>query len=157
MQLKCYGKECIEDGIKFDRDQLKEYKGKRYCLTHYIQKMNDSKERNQLIVFLKTRFRIQYPTGLMLKQMKSFHDDLGYSYRNIITTIEVIDSKNNVSMDISRGLGLVPYFYEEAMEISKKNENLEIETRKSSKVVIPKNRVVKTNEYKKKKIFDFGE
>lgn len=152
MKKKCYGDECYKNNIKYDDNQLYKYKSKNYCLFHYKKIKEDDKQRQELINCIKHVYKVRYPTGLMLSQIKKMKINNGYSYIGMKETILLLDSKNNIVLDSKYGLGLVPYYYEEARELYRKRINSKTENKpiiKKRKIPISFSRVTE-NTYKNK-------
>lgn len=157
-KLKCYGKSCVENNLKYDRDDLYKYAGKNYCYKHYNKKLIEKRDRNKLYAIIKKYYLVSYPSGLMMGQIKKFVEVNGYTYTGIAETIEYMASKPSISLDSSKGLGLVPYLYEEAMNVynsssaGAKEADFDVQN-----VTVNENKFKEENEVKSKKTFDFND
>lgn len=109
--LKCYGY-CSE---KYPKDELINFKNKNYCKPCYQKRVKEIKDRNTLYETIKERYRITYPTGMMLAQIKDFTENRGYSLSLINYTINYIaDYKRNIKLNPQYGLSIIPHIIDEA-------------------------------------------
>lgn len=144
-QYKCYGY-C---GKKYPIEQLKKFKanpeskseGSNHCKECFKQKEKDVNERKDLYNFLKELFNITFPTGLMLRQIKNFKEEHGYSYKNIKFAVDYIYNVKKVySPTITFGIAGVPYFYDEMInyykELNEKRASTVVKETKSRKIMI---------------------
>lgn len=116
--LKCYGT-CNEKYVKTD---LTNYKSKNYCRKCYEQKYKDDQERALMTNVICTYFDIPYPTGHMLKQMKTFREERNYSYKDQANAICYSKDILKKNMKPSYGLGLIPYVIDGARDYYTKQE-----------------------------------
>lgn len=150
---KCYFPECYDNNIKWDDENLIKFNGKNYCKNHYpiVKKEND--DRLTLINYIRSIFNVPYPSGLILGQIKKFHDVNGYTYEGIKEAIELIKVTPNLVLSNSKGIGIVPWYYDKAQEL----KNSRVEQTKGSdtkrKVYINRNNFEKN---KKEELFDFS-
>lgn len=114
--LKCYGDSCVAENKKYPQDELYQYGGKNYCFKHYHQKLKDKQDRQRLYGLISKNFNIEYPTGLMLSQIKKFQDINHYTLEGIAEAVDYMSTQSWVNMDVKFGLGLVPHVYEDAKE-----------------------------------------
>lgn len=151
---KCYYKDCYDNNIKWDSEYLINFHGKNYCRKHYPRVKKESDDRTALINYLKLVFNVTYPTGLVLGQIKKFHDDLGYSYEGIKDAVELIQVTPSLVLDNSRGIGIVPWYYEKAQDL--KNRKIQNNSdNEVHKTVHIKESTLK-NSRKKEELFDFS-
>lgn len=87
-----YHKECYE-AFELQKTHLKELKD-------YISKI----------------YKIEFPTGWMLKQIKEYKEKRNYTYKGMELTLKfMIENENMLLLDASKsGLGMIPYYYEKA-------------------------------------------
>lgn len=138
---KCYGK-CDK---KYTIDEMIVHKGKRYCKSCYEDREKEQNERNELYSLIKELYKVTYPNGMMLKQIKNYKEQFNYTYEGMIKTLRYL-SKQGVEFKASYGLGLITYKYDEAQEYYKRQEKLLAEQIFKSKVNNkPEVIVVKTN------------
>ncbi|MFQ3843314.1 hypothetical protein AABD41_01545 [Staphylococcus pseudoxylosus] len=102
-------------------------------------KERDIEERKVLIDYIMELFKLDKPTGMILKQIKEFHDDpYNYRYKAIQMTLEYFFEIKNNSTRNARGIGIVPYVYEDASEFYKNLQKINAtdEIHKQEKKVI---------------------
>lgn len=161
--LKCFGKECEQELKKYPKSELFAYKNKNYCFKHFQQKQKEDEDRAKLYGMIKKYFNISYPTGLMLAQIKKFQTVNGYSLESMADTIDYMASLPWVVLDSSKGLGLIPYVYDDAYNERIRSKSAQIKAEEYQQSV--KKQVVEINEDKffndnvktNKKKFNFGD
>lgn len=116
--LKCYGT-CND---KYAKTELINYKSKNYCKSCYDKKFKDDSEREMMVNVICTYFNIPYPTGHMLKQMKTFREERNYSYKDQANAICYSKDILKKQMKPSYGLGLIPYVIDSARDYYTKQE-----------------------------------
>lgn len=77
-----------------------------------IQRENES--RKKLIAYICTNFEISSPTGMMLKQLKTYREVSNYSYDAMTYTLWYVKEILNKKFDMKYGLSIIGYYYEEA-------------------------------------------
>lgn len=118
--LKCYGT-C---GEKYEDVYLKKDGGKNYCKKCLEEKHKEKSDRNSLYKTISELYGLTYPTGMMLKQIKNFRNDNGYSYEDIeYTLLYIRDYKSNIDFHHKYGVSIVPYIIEEAKDFRDKVEH----------------------------------
>ena len=98
--LKCYGDSCVAENKKYPQDELYQYGGKNYCFKHYHQKLKDKQDRQRLYGLISKNFNIEYPTGLMLSQIKKFQDINHYTLEGIAEAVDYMSTQSWVNMDV---------------------------------------------------------
>ena len=116
---KEYG--CFTCGIPLQEESYK-HKGKRYCDLCEVPIREVAEMYKKLIEYICESFGVSEPSGQILKQIKRYKDDYGWSYRDIGYTLWYIDNMTTYSPDIKYGIGLVKTFYDEAMEHCAENK-----------------------------------
>lgn len=159
-KLKCYGKECEEHNLKYDKDDLFEYGRKNYCAKHYHQKLQEKKDRERLYGLISKHFNIPYPTGLMFAQIKKFQEINHYTIDGIAEAVDYMSAQSWVTMDSKYGLGLVPNVYQDAQDEKIRREmttnDISKVDYKPVSVEIDTNKFKEENKVIKKQKFDFG-
>lgn len=106
--------------------------GNRYwhqsCRDIYEQKMEeqkteelknkerDAKEYKELIAYICELYNIEKPTGMILKQVRDFHNEpYNWRYQAIQLALEYFFEIKENSTANARGIGIVPYIYDEAV------------------------------------------
>lgn len=155
--LKCYGRNCLITEQKHLKSQLTSYHSKNYCKDCLkIIKYGDE-ERSRVYMCVKTLFHIPYPTPLMKKQIRNFYEVEGIAYQDMIDTLLLISTKNSVTLDTGRGLGLIPYFLEE-MKDEKNSKRSESDVRVSKVTHLNlRKQDLQSREYINSKMYSFEE
>lgn len=100
---------------KFSKEELIQVnKSTRCCEACYKTQRQESENFKELIDYICKGFNQKAPTGQQLKDIKKFKE-LGYTYKEIQWTIYYIACIKGVNINDGR-LGLVPFYYEKAME-----------------------------------------
>lgn len=157
-KLKCYGKSCEQNGLKYPKEQLFKIGQKNYCAKHYHEMLQEAEDKKKLYAMIRNLYHISFPTGYMLKQIKDFKEERNYSYGNMAEALDYASRQKWVSFETSKGLGVIPYVYEDAINqrIVKKNNQ------QATKSFGIKQQSITVNENKfkqqvKKERFNFGE
>ena len=119
MKIKCYGDKCIENNIKHEKSDLILDGKKRYCKECLDIKRKDIEERGSLYKVIQRIFLLDSmitPQGKYLMKQVKRHKDSGMSYEDMKIVIEYIEKNTNIKFDIKYGLGILPNFYNEAIE-----------------------------------------
>lgn len=156
--LKCYGT-CEKKHLK---QELTKHKGKNYCQVCLKEKRRNDEDYQFLLMKIKTSYNIPYPNGMMLKQIKTFKEDRGYSYHNQGLAIDYIRNVLRKKMETKYGLGLVPYIFDDAVRYYKENEEKArrlkdvsfINNKQRAKI---SGKTLKENDYGEKKIINMEE
>lgn len=119
-------------------------------------KKRDSEEYKELIACICDLFNIKRPTGMILKQVKEYHNEpFGYRYKAIQLALEYFFIIKEHSTADARGIGIVPYIYDEAAEFWKTMAEFhsleETEKEEAQTITIRKQ---KENKRKRKNRFD---
>lgn len=98
------------------REAIRHTNGRYYHNNCYEEWRGQADDRAQLIDYVCKLYNIKAPTGMMLMQIKRFHDEFNYKYKGMELTLryfyEVLDNKPRDG----DGLGIIPYVYEDATE-----------------------------------------
>ena len=95
----------------------------------------NKQHREELSEYVAKIYRIEFPTGWMLKQIKEYKEKRNYTYKGMELTLRFIyEIENKYLREASEtGLGLIPYYYEKAKqyyttmrEVSRYANNVEI-------------------------------
>ncbi|PEN61657.1 hypothetical protein [Bacillus wiedmannii] len=150
--LKCYGT-C---GEKYPQSELTKYKNANHCLPCYQAKVKEVEDREKLYELIKKTFNLNFPTGLMLKQVKQFREERQYTYKNIAFTIDYIVRIKKMKLHMQYGIALVPHFYDEMIAYYKdlKRRREQMKDIKPRKVTVKMQPPVLENEYRKKKLIN---
>lgn len=149
----------------FDRDEVEfKTKNNRYyhleCYNATQKKTDDYQNLIEYICYLRDW---KSPTGFVLKQIKEFKEEKGFTDRGIQLALYYMYNirGDKIPTEMTIGIGAVEYVYDEAMnyykefaEINKHNKGVKLE-QETRKVHLSKHE--KTNKYKKRKMIDLEE
>ncbi len=158
---KCYGKSCVSKNLKHQKELLIVHNGKKYCEACLNEKIKNIEDRNELYNTIKQLYKISYPTGMMLKQIKTYKEEFGYTYKGMTQTLKFINNDDNkVDFNYKYGLGIITYRYDKAMEFYSNQEKMVKENIfKSSdieEITVISNRPNNINKIKENRIIDLG-
>lgn len=128
--LKCYG-EC---GGKYLKNELTKLGGLNYCIPCAEKKQKETKDREILYTTIQSIYKIPYPNGQMLKQMKDFKEQRNYTYEGMTKTLCYAVKVLKMTLYLRGALALLPYHYDSAKkyydELEEKRKNTgEIDTK----------------------------
>lgn len=118
---KCYGT-C---GNKYEAEEMSVLGGKKYCFSCKEAKESKEKAMKELYATIKRLYNINFPTGLMLKQIKQYAEERSYTYEGMTQTLKYLQNKG-VAFNPTYGLGLISYEYENAQAFFKQQEQIAI-------------------------------
>lgn len=95
------------------------YFNKRYyCKTCFAQVQKEQNNLQELEQYILQKYQIEELTGLMAKQIKTFHDDNHYQYKGMFLTLQYYwDFLGNPVGDYTAGVGIIPYYYDAAKQL----------------------------------------
>lgn len=114
MRIKCYGPHCYSQGIKHNKADLIMYKRRNYCSLCFPIVKSEKEAYQHLLTFIKNNYHIQFPTQIMLNQIKQYRQIKGYSSSGIEVALEYMHLVKGKAYNSRFGLGYIPYIYEEA-------------------------------------------
>jgi predicted RNA-binding Zn-ribbon protein involved in translation (DUF1610 family) len=135
---------CKDCGKQLKSEEKHIHSSKTYCDKCYEKVIRDSEEYKQLIKYICDNYEIDRPTGLMLKQIKDFKTEFGYTYGGIAYTLWYIKEILNKEFIVIYGISLVKFCYEDAKNYYIHQEEIAKSMEINSKAEI-KTRVVKIN------------
>ena len=74
-------------------------------------------DRQTLYSYIAKLFDMDFPNGWMMKQVKDFKERHGYTYKGMQMTLEYWTETLGNSMHDAKGVGIIPYIYDEAKEL----------------------------------------
>ncbi|MEG2786442.1 MAG: hypothetical protein RR942_01385 [Romboutsia sp.] len=110
---KCGQENNKEDAIK---------QGNRYYCSDCIEDIGEYKE---LISYVCELYRVTKPSMLIVKQVKDFKDKYNFTNIGIQYTLKYYHEILNKSVMDDKGIGIVPYYYDQAKYYYKNKFNLE--------------------------------
>lgn len=139
---KCYGKDCVEKGLKYPKEELI-YKGsKGYCSKCYAEIIEEEKQRNLLYKYIEDIYNISFPTAFMLKQIKDFKERDGIDYKNQRFTLKYAKDILGLDLQVKFGVAIIGYRYHEMLEYCK---DIEEKKKQSENIGASENQVIKIN------------
>jgi len=136
------------------------HSSKAYCKECYDKIQVSGQSYNLLIKTICEYLNIERPTGLILKQMKEYKEQLGYSYDGMTYAMWYIKTIEGKSFsEIKYGIALVKYAYERARDYFNNQQKIEASVQNNKEHREEKVNVVKMNMdkvYAKKKDFIFN-
>lgn len=123
----------------------------------YQQFQLRGQHRDELIRYICELYRIQTPNGFMLKQIKEFQDDYGYTLKGMELALRYFHDIEGNSVD-AKGIGIVPYIYEDARDYYRRMSDVKKASRNVVEMQEEKVEVVKfsNRNRRKSKIIDIG-
>jgi hypothetical protein len=156
--LKCYGF-CNE---KHPKEDLVKVGTQNFCKPCAEKKAKITKDRDILYKTIQTVFKIPYPTGFMLKQIKDFQEQKNYELEGITKTICYFLKVQQKEPSYKAGLSFVTWHYDSAIEYYNKLEERRNNIKdddgvKVIKLTIKPLKPSKSNELlRQKRIIDLG-
>lgn len=136
--------------------RFKKYKNANHCSSCYEAKVKEVEDREKLYDLIKKTFSLNFPTGLMLKQIKQFREERQYTYKNIAFTIDYIVRIKKMRLQMQYGIALIPHYYDEMISYYKdlKRRREQMKDITPRKVTVKMQAPVLENEYRKKKLIN---
>lgn len=119
-QLLCYGKNCYEDKIKHDKEELTKYKGKNYCPQCLKIKKQYDESRHYLYNILTRIYGEKRIPGMVLAQVKRFVKG-GMTHQGIANTIRYLELERGYTFEMQYGIGLVGSYYDNGQYFKEEN------------------------------------
>jgi len=130
---------------------------------YYHQKCFDilekeRQDREVLTQYIMDIYKISFPTGFMLKQIKEYRTERQYTYAGMVYTLRFMYEVEKIPVKEGTGLGLITFYYEKAREyyrklLSNQASAKNVELQKEPEIVI----VEKYTRDRKPKMIDMGE
>lgn len=127
---------------QLSKEDAHEYKKKYYHMECFEAWRRDIEHRKELIDYILDLYRLDAPTGMMLKQIKEFQEDFKYKLKGIELALRYFHETLGNSVQEGSGLGIVPYIYEDAkrhymmkMKVEQSMNNFESNIEKNVVVV----------------------
>ena len=99
---------------KLNKDEAYTYKKRYYHVQCFKTWQRESVERKELIDYICKLYGLETPTGMMLKQIKDFHDDYKYKYKGMELALQYFHETLGNPIQEGGGIGIIPYVYEDA-------------------------------------------
>jgi hypothetical protein len=130
--LKCYGT-C---GSKYLKNEMEQVGSLNYCKTCAAAKIKEQTDRDLLYKTIQVIYKIPYPNGQMLKQIREFKETRNYTYEGITKALCYIVKVVKIELTQRGALSILPYYYDSSV---KYYEDLEEKMKNTSSI---KNEVV---------------
>lgn len=125
---------CKGCGKKLKPEEKYMHSSKPYCKKCFENIERESSEYKQLIDFICENYDLDRPTGFMLKQIKEYKNDYGFSYAAMTYTLWYCKEILNKSLIEKYGVVLIKHYYDEAKEYYSQQEKLKEQVNKLSDV-----------------------
>lgn len=99
---------------KVDKDESFEYKKRYYHRECFEVWQRESQDYKDLVVYICELYRLQAPTGMMLKQLKEYREELHYKSKGMELALRYFYETLGNSVQDGTGVGIIPYVYEDA-------------------------------------------
>lgn len=133
---------CVVCGSKLKKEEKFTYSNKTHCKKCYELKLLEKSEYEDLIKNICEYYKIQSPTGLMLKQIKDYKEQFNYTYAGISYTLWYCKEILRKKLDAKYGLALIRYEYinAEAYFINQQaiQKSIQESNKKDNEVIIEK-------------------
>lgn len=116
--IKCYGY-C--NGT-YPIGELVKVGSKNHCKPCAEIKEKEIADRKLLYNTIQKIFNIPFPTAFMLRQMKMFKEERNYTYEGMTKALCYVIKVMKISPDHKKGLGILPYYYDSAIDHYKQLE-----------------------------------
>lgn len=110
--LKCYGY-CNE---KHPKEEMIKVGGANHCKPCAVRKEKDKKDREILYKTIQSIYKIPYPSGMMLRQIKQFSEDRDYTLEGMTMTLCYFVKVIRKTPFANGGLSFLPYYYDSAVK-----------------------------------------
>lgn len=141
---------CKLCGCKLTKEEKYTHSNKTYCKSCYDAKIKEFNEYNALVSSICKYFGEDKPTGLILKQIKDYKENFGYTYNGVSYCLWYITDILNRTLEKKYGIALVKYEYENAKmyynnqeKISNSVQNSNNETKEVMRKVKINNKSIK--------------
>lgn len=137
---------------KITKEDKYMYSGKAYCKKCYDTKLAEAEDYKKLINVVCQYFKIDAPTGLLIKQIKDYKDQYNYTYSGIGYCLWYVKDIERRNFDIKFGIALVKYYYEKAKEYYEQQNRISQSINIEKPIEKIKTITIKNNKNKKKNI-----
>ena len=138
---------CPFCGVSFDREKEKyiHYKNRYWHVNCYNEKFPNEEDKEKLRTYIKNLFNIDKLTVLINKQIKDYTEEYKYTYSGILGTLVYCYEIKKMDITKAKGIGIVPYNYEDA-------KNYFQQKKAEQKRVIEESKNIKEREVQKIKV-----
>lgn len=144
---------CPDCGIDIiDKKQAKKISGRWVCFPCLEKREQIAEDRRELYQLVAGLFFIKHPTGMMMKQIKDFKEDLDYTYKGMTLSLIYWTETLNNNMSNAKGVGIIPYIYEDAknfyiekLKVKQNVDNMKGDFSSDKVVVLSKSKTISSN------------
>lgn len=153
--LKCYGY-CER---KYLKEEMVKVGGLNHCVPCAEKKEKEKKDREILYKTIQMIYKIPYPNGQMLRQIKQFAEDRNYTLEGMTKTLCYFVKVQSKTPFLNGGLSFLPYHYDNAIkyynDLNEKRKNMK---EVDNNIIILKIPPIKSSneEIRKRKFIDMG-
>ena len=116
---------CPDCGIDIKDKSKATKKSNRWVCADCIKIREQIKrDREELYMYTAKIFNIKFPTGMMMKQIKDFREEFGYTYKGMTLSLQYWCESLGNTMSNAKGVGIIPYIYEDAKAFYKERMNV---------------------------------
>jgi hypothetical protein len=136
---------CPRCEQKLNKEEAYLYKKRYYHPKCFEEWQRESQDRKELISYICQLYRLDAPTGMMLKQIKEYKEELKYRYKGMELALRYFHETLGNPVQEGTGIGIIPYVYEDAknhfitkMKVEESLKNIKQEKAQVVKVISPK-------------------
>lgn len=107
-----------------DKKKAKKVANRWICEDCQVIRDAQEVDRQSLYSYIAKLFNLDFPNMWMLKQVKDFKEQHGYTYKGMQMTLEYWTETLGNSMHDAKGIGIVPYIYDEAKDLFMKKRDV---------------------------------
>ncbi|WP_425203759.1 hypothetical protein [Priestia megaterium] len=124
-----------------DKEEAISHQKRYYHDACLKEKEKSTQHRRELIEYICDLYKVDAPTGMMLKQIKEFENDFKYKLKGIELALRYFyDTLENNPRE-GEGIGIVPYVYEEAKRHYLKRQSIQKSVNKLTENPVKEKRV----------------
>lgn len=115
---------CPLCGVSFNREEEKfiYYKNRYWHVDCYKERFPDEEEKEKLRNYIKNLFNVEQLSVLINKQIKDYINEYKYTYSGILGTLTYCYEIKKMDITKAKGIGIVPYNYEDAKKYFERKE-----------------------------------
>lgn len=104
-----------EKQLDRNTERFAEHSGRFYHQECFSIRHADIQVRNNLIDYICKLQNVKHPSGYILKQIKNFEENHGYTLQGMLTTLRFVHEVEGLPVMQGAGIGIIEYFYEKAV------------------------------------------
>lgn len=117
---------CKGCGKEITKNDKFTYSSKTYCKICYDEKLKNKEEYDDIVSRIHQYFNLGNINTLILKQIKDYVDDFGYTYSGIMYSLWYITEVKKVRMEVKYGIAMVKYEYENAKRYFNEQNRIQV-------------------------------